>query len=394
MKQASPKAIVFFVVVLDLIGFGMVIPLINLYGIHYGAGTVQLAVLASAYSAMQFIFAPFWGALSDRIGRRPVLLVSLFGSTLSYLIFGLASSYEVLLISRVLAGIFAANISAAQAYMADITDRKDRAGAMGLIGAAFGIGFTLGPPLGGVTAKWYGLGYPGYLASALSGATLLIALFYLPESLPAERRRVNKTTYRFALGKEVWRTLAQQPQLRNLVYIFFIATLAFAQFEQAFAPYLQARFEFATDETGYKAGIILLWLGIIGVVMQGFVIRKLTQRYAEHKLLALGLLIEGAAFLVVPLLSTYGSFFLFGCLIPIGAGMANPCLSALISLSAGSEEQGSVLGIAQGFSSLARVIGPAFAMLLFSYSPYSPFIIGSFLVISTVPLAVSAGREK
>src|SRR5689334_11256831 len=151
-KKSSPLFIIFTTVLVDLIGFGMVIPLIGLYGRHYGASSLQLSVLGGIFSLMSFLFAPFWGSLSDQFGRRPIIIMSLLGSTASYVIFGLAPNYWWLLISRAVGGIFAANISAAQAYIADVTSTEDRAKGMGLIGAAFGIGFTLGPPVGGIAA--------------------------------------------------------------------------------------------------------------------------------------------------------------------------------------------------------------------------------------------------
>src|SRR3984957_9854436 len=189
-RKQSPLFIIFTTVLIDLVGFGMVIPLISLYGRHYGASGLQLPILGGIYSLMQFFFAPLWGSLSDRVGRRPILLLSLTGSTLSYLIFGLAPNYTWLLLARAFGGIFAANISAAQAYIADITAPEDRAKGMGLIGAAFGIGFTLGPPLGGIAAAKIGLSAPGLIAGVICGLNLILAYFRLPESFPKEKRAV------------------------------------------------------------------------------------------------------------------------------------------------------------------------------------------------------------
>src|ERR1700722_14214735 len=191
-RKQSPLFIIFTTVLIDLVGFGMVIPLISLYGRHYGASGLQLPILGGIYSLMQFFFAPLWGSLSDRVGRRPILLLSLTGSTLSYLIFGLAPNYTWLLLARAFGGIFAANISTAQAYIADVTTPADRAKGMGLIGAAFGIGFTLGPPIGGIAAAKVGLWAPGLFAALVCGLNLIFAVFKLPESLARDLRSKSR----------------------------------------------------------------------------------------------------------------------------------------------------------------------------------------------------------
>ena len=394
MKNKTSLTLLFFIVLLDLIGFGIVIPLINIYGLHYGADGVQLAVLASAYSTMQFLFAPFWGALSDKIGRRPVLLFSLFGSVISYTLFGLAQSYYLLLISRALAGVFAGNISAAQAYIADTTDRGSRTAAMGLIGAAFGIGFTLGPPLGGITAKWYGLSFPGFLAAFLSATTLCIAYFKLPESLSEENRQKGKLAYRLPILSHGLSVISGSLNLKVLIAVFFLATFAFSNFEQAFSPFLQESFNFSTDVAGYKAGLILMWLGIVGVVMQVYVIKKLLKFFNEWQLVNAGFMIQVLGFLVVPFFPTYESYFLFAVLIPIGGGLANPCLTSLLSLNAPSEMQGRVLGLAQGFGSLARIFGPACAIYTFTFMHALPFYIGSVLYFISALLILRTKREE
>src|SRR3954447_4701824 len=184
--------VIFLTVFIDLIGFGIVLPLLPIYSRNFGASGLMIGVIMASFSLMQFFFAPLWGRLSDRIGRRPVLLISLAGSTLSYLIFGLAPNYSWLLIARAFGGVFAANISTAQAYIADVTTPADRAKGMGLIGAAFGIGFTLGPPLGGIASAQLGLGAPGFIAAGICGLNFLLAIFRLPESLPVSSRSKRK----------------------------------------------------------------------------------------------------------------------------------------------------------------------------------------------------------
>src|SRR4051812_14088986 len=263
-NQRSPLFIIFTTVLIDLIGFGMVIPLISLYGRHYGADGLQLAILGGIYSLMQFFFAPIWGSISDRVGRRPIILLSLAGSTLSYVIFGLAPSFTWLLIARAFGGIFAANISTAQAYIADVTTPADRAKGMGLIGAAFGIGFTLGPPLGGIASAKLGLAAPGLIAAAICGLNFFLAIFRLPESLSSELRRKRtqaEQTFRRNWFAHLYEAF-QNPNLGFLLVTFFFVTFAFSTMEQTFSLLLQSKFQLQTGAAGLKTGLILMAGGL------------------------------------------------------------------------------------------------------------------------------------
>ena len=382
-QKQSPLFVIFTTVLIDLIGFGMVIPLIGLYGRHYGASALQLSILGGIYSLMQFFFSPFWGALSDRIGRRPVLLISLFGSTLSYILFGLAPNYTWLLLARAVGGGFAANISTAQAYIADVTPPKDRAKGMGLIGAAFGIGFTLGPPLGGIASAHLGLSAPGLIAALICGSNLLIALFRLPESLPLEKRQ---KTHGSTLGSH--RSLSpldftrlmetfRHPQLALLMLTFFSVTFAFSMMEQTFSLLFQTKFALDTGEAGLKTGLVLMVSGILGAVVQGGLIRRLAPRFGERKLLLSGIFINIFAMGLFPFSPNFTFYFLLAIPIALGSSLVNPSLSALISKNASAQEQGSTLGISQGLSSLARATGPFLGLLSFGVSPELPYLFAS-----------------
>lgn len=369
---------IFTTVLVDLIGFGIVIPLVALYGKHYGASPTELALLGAAYSFMQFLFAPYWGSLSDRIGRRPVLLISLSGSTASYLLFAFADSIPLLIFSRALAGLFAANISAAQSYIADITPPEKRAAGMGLIGAAFGLGFTLGPPIGGIASKFLGLSAPGLIASTLCGLNLLIAFFRLPESLaPENRHHTPFQPFRIPAIK----LMRESPQLRVLVPIYFLVILAFSNFEQTFTLLIQEKFALDTIEASYQSGLALLWLGVVGVIVQGGLIRKIVPKFGERRLMLTGLLIYAAALATFPHLQTYGSFYCIGLLLALGTGVLNPSLLSLISRNAGDKAQGGVLGVTQGLGSLARMLGPALGLYAFSWWIAAPFLIASLLAL-------------
>jgi DHA1 family tetracycline resistance protein-like MFS transporter len=395
MKKAgkSQLGIIFTTVLIDLVGFGMVIPLVSIYGRHFGASGIKLALLGSIYSLMQFFFAPFWGVLSDRIGRRPILLLSLAGSTISYLIFGLAPSFWWLFFARGIGGIFAANISTAQAYIADITTPENRAKGMGLIGAAFGIGFTLGPPLGGISAAKIGLWAPGIIAASICGLNLLIAVFKLPESLPVDLRAKSKRTLA-PLNIPRLRLAWQQPELWFLLVAFFLVTFSFSNMEQTFSLLFQNKFALDTASAGYKTGLILMFSGIMGAAIQGGLIRKLVPLFGERKLLTVGLFLYVVGMVLFPFGPTLKSYFILVIPFALGSGLINPSLSSLISRSANSTEQGEVLGLSQGLSSLARAVGPFCGLTTFAILPALPYMIGAVICFGLFVKTIFLWRKQ
>jgi DHA1 family tetracycline resistance protein-like MFS transporter len=380
----SPLLVIFTTVFLDLVGFGIIIPLVGIYGKHFGATTIELAVLGSIYSLMQFFFSPIWGRLSDRVGRRPILLMSLLGSTLSYFLFAFSHTLYVLILSRALAGIFAANISTAQAYIADVTTMKDRAKGMGLIGAAFGIGFTLGPPIGGISAAKIGLAAPGIIAGTFCALNLILAYFRLHESLPPEVRALNRTkpkkSIRLAQLETFKRVVKDKALLLPVVSTFF-ATFAFSNLEQVFSLFIQHKFDLATETAGYQTGLILMWSGILGAIVQGGLIRKWVPKYGEVKLIIVGLFTEGLAMILFSHSPTYFSFFITAIPLALGSGLINPSLASLVSKRSGADEQGAVIGLKEGMSSLARIFGPFCGLLAFGLQATLPFYIAALTVI-------------
>jgi len=378
--------VIFTTVFLDLVGFGIIIPLVGIYGRHYGASVFELAVLGSIYSLMQFFFSPIWGRMSDRVGRRPILLMSLLGSTLSYFLFAFATNLYIIILSRALAGIFAANISTAQAYIADVTEKKDRAKGMGLIGAAFGIGFTLGPPLGGISAAKLGLWAPGVIAGTFCGLNLILAYFRLKESLPEEIRAKNAATKKLiGVRHAQWNTLkrvAKDKRLLLPIISIFVATFAFSNLEQVFSLFIQAKFSLETSEAGYKTGIVLMWSGFLGALVQGGLIRKLVPKYGEVKLAIVGFFIQGTAMILFAHSPTYESFFFTAVPLALGSGLINPTLAALVSKRAEADEQGAVIGLKEGMSSLARFFGPFCGLLAFGIKIELPFYIAAFVVVA------------
>jgi MFS transporter, DHA1 family, tetracycline resistance protein len=381
--------ILFLIVFVDLIGFGLVIPLLPFYAVRFGASPQQVTLLLATYSLFQLFAAPLWGALSDRIGRRPVLMTSMAASALAYLWFGSASALWMLFAARALAGACAGNIAAAQAYIADVTTPANRAKGMGLIGAAFGLGFIFGPALGGFLAgnnpATANLARPAWVAAALSLVALSGVLTLLPESLtPAQRGQALR---RGRMGA-ILATL-RRPILSRLILIFFLVILAFAGMESTFALWAMRQFRWGPEQVGY----VFAYVGVLSAILQGGLIGRLTQRFGEERLLLCGLLLICVGLLVLPFARDLTVLGLGVSGLALGMGLTQPSLNSLISRRAGRAEQGEVLGVSQSVGSLARVVGPALAGILFSdLGRNSPFEWGAGLIAVAFLLAFNLFR--
>ena len=377
--------VIFTTVFMDLVGFGMIIPLQAIFGKQLGATGWTLGLLGAAYPLAQFFFSPFWGQLSDRYGRRPILLMSMTGSTLAYLGFSYAiytQSLSLLILTRFFQGLFAANISAAQAYIADITPPEKRAGGMALIGAAFGIGFILGPALGGESLAHWGMLAPGFIASAICGVNLLAAFVRLPESLSLEIQMKNRAQ---AFRRYDPLNLASLKQAANhrylglLLLMTFLQVTAFGAMEQVFALFFKEHLGFSMIEAGKNTGRVLGFVGIISAIIQGGFIRKLVPRFGERRLLSVGLLLFGGAIFLMPFGPTYGSYFLIMIPLAVGRSFIDPNTSALVSKASSASDQGRTFGTFQGLSSLARVVGPFVGLTVFETHPALPFLLAGCL---------------
>jgi len=407
------------IVFIDLLGFGIVIPILPFYVRDFGASDVVYGLLAASYSLMQFVSAPLLGGLSDSRGRRPVLMLTLAGNAVAWTVFGLGGEVETvagtaaalatLFLARMLAGAMGGNIATAQAYIADVTPRERRAEALGLVGAAFGLGFVFGPALGSVLASdavvdaaagvfpsflpATRFSLPSFGAAVLSVVAFLAAWAYLPEPdrqvAPARRPRI--------VGQFV--DAARDAALRPLVLAFFVASLAFSGIQIAFVPFVADIYGFDASQ----AGLLLTYVGALGVINQGVVVGRLSRRIAAERL-AVG----GAALLVValgafPFTPEIGRAVLGGDVVGLGPGVVamlavltvlsvgnsllNVALSALVSLAAGVESQGSAFGVTQGAGSLGRTVGPPVMTALYALVVYwSPFVLGAVLTVGVVAL--------
>jgi len=373
--------IIFLTVFLDLVGFGIVLPLLPFYATDMGATPLIVGLIISSYSAMQFVFSPVWGALSDRLGRRPLLILGLFGSAISYIVFGLADTVIVLLLSRVIAGIMGANIPVAQAYIADTTTVEQRARGMGLIGAAFGLGFIFGPAIGGFLSRW-GYGVPGFAAAGLSFLAAGSAVFLLPESLAPERRKpsvghggFDAFAERFRAAKRVF----TRASLRDPILGFFLGTMGFAGFTTTFPLFLDK--PLGLDPM--HAGAMFALVGTISAIAQGGAIGPLVERHGERMIATAGGLLLGIGLAVMGWSRT--TPVTVGMLVPVGLGwgMMAPSIQSLVSRRAPAWEQGEVLGVNQSASAVARMIGPVAAASAYGiFGPGLGFLAGGVLVFA------------
>jgi DHA1 family tetracycline resistance protein-like MFS transporter len=379
----------FLIVFVDLIGFGLVIPLLPFYALRFGASPQEVTVLMAVYSLMQFFAAPLWGRLSDRVGRRPVLMISMAVSVLAYAWIGSASALWMLFAARALAGACAGNIAAAQAYIADVTKPEDRAKGMGLIGAAFGLGFIIGPALGGVLAgadpASADIQTPAWVAAGLSLLALGGVVCLLSESLPPERRGGGPARSRFAAILDV----LQRPILSRLILIFFLVILAFAGMESTFALWAVGQFAWGPRQVGY----VFSYVGILSAVLQGGLIGRLTRVCGEERLLVGGLALIDCGLLLLPFARNVEALVGAVTALALGMGLVQPSLNSLISRRAMREEQGEVMGVSQSVGSLSRVLGPAAAGLFFGeFGPNAPFFWGAVLVAAAMVAALKLMR--
>jgi DHA1 family tetracycline resistance protein-like MFS transporter len=381
----------FLIVFVDLVGFGLVIPLLPFYAVRFAASPQQVTLLVATYSLLQLVTAPFLGRLSDRVGRRPVLGFSMVVSAVAYLWLGHAGALWMLFAARALAGACAGNVAAAQAYIADVTTPENRAKGMGLIGAAFGLGFIIGPALGGFLAgddpATANLAVPAWVAAGLSLTALCGVLFVLPESLPVERRGLARPNSRLSaiLGA------LRRPVLSRLILIFFLVILAFAGMESTFALWAMRQFRWGPEEVGY----VFAYVGVLSAILQGGLIGRLTQRFGEERLLRGGLVLIGGGLVVLALTRGIPVLAIAVSALALGMGLVQPSLNSLISRRAGAEEQGEVLGVAQSVGSLSRVLGPAAAGILFAeFGRASPFFWGAALVVAAFAAALGLAPSQ
>ena len=386
LNNLGNMPIIFFIVVVDLIGFGIIIPLLPFYAEHFNADPTTVGMIMATYSLTQFIAAPFWGRLSDRIGRRPVLLFSLAGSAIAYSWLGFADQLWVLFSARALGGFMAGNISAAFAYVADITTPENRARGMGMIGAAFGLGFVIGPAIGGILGGSDPINAdyksPSLAAAGLSTVALIFGILFLKESLSQDiRNRPIARTNRSYMA-QLLQSLSS-PNLTFLLLMSFLATVVFSGLEVTFAMWSRRQFGWGPEQNGY----LFAFVGVIGAIVQGGLVGILARRFGE-----IGLVIQGALTLclgviMIPFAQNITVLVIAMTISAYGFSIISPALNSAISLSADEENQGMVMGATRSTITLARVAGPIIAGVLFStFGKEWPFYAGAAIMMVVLVL--------
>ena len=375
--------IIFLIVFIDLVGFGIVIPILPLYAEEYGPSPVVFGLLMASFSIMQFVAAPILGRLSDRVGRRPVLLVSLVGSAVGYVLFGIAGSLAMLFTSRIIDGISGGNISTAQAVIADITGPEDRAKGMGIVGAAFGLGFILGPAIGALlvtVAPWL----PGIGAAAASMVAFFLVLFRLPETLDSEARREAR---RHPLNLGSLAQALSHPLVSLCLLMVFFTIFAFANFETTFAQFAKLRFGFSISTIAW----LFVYAGVLGAIIQGGLVGRLAKRFGEIRLIVAGTMLSFLALGFLPYAPSRGPLLVILAVLAVGQGIAHPSLSAFTSKLVDADEVGGVMGIYQGMSSLARIVGPFWGEVVYGALGFAwPFRTGSVFMLLAAVVAIVA----
>jgi MFS transporter, DHA1 family, tetracycline resistance protein len=400
-RHRTSLGIVALTMFLDLLGFGIIIPLMPHFARSFGATPLAYGLLGASYSLMQFLFVPVWGRLSDRVGRRPVLLISIAGSVLSFLLLGTARSLGTLFVARILSGISASNLSVAQAYVADVTAPEERARGMGLIGAAFGLGFVVGPFVGGELSRFdlalpLGLhlhagAVPFFFSATLSAINWGLAYALLPESLPLAGR--TATEIRFFDLKRLEGVFAHR-EISGLFAVSFLFTTAFSMMEQTLVLFGEDRL----GMRGPDAGRLLGFVGVLIVVVQGGLIGRLARRFGEGRLTVVGAACMVPGLLLIPLAPAShvaGYALLYAAMVPlaVGNGLLHPSLHALLSRRGKGDEQGGILGLNQSLSSLARVVGPTAGGLCFqALGIGAPFLAAGAVMVAAAGVAAIAVR--
>jgi MFS transporter, DHA1 family, tetracycline resistance protein len=377
MENKKAFSIIFLTVFIDLLGFGLIIPILPTYAKDLGATDAEYGLIISVYSLLNFVFTPFLGAYSDRIGRRPVVLISIFMNMIGYIIFAHAVALPLLILSRVLNGIGSSNISAAQAYIADITSPDNRTKMMGMIGAAFGLGFIFGPPFGGLLKSAYGIEGVGYGSAVLCLLNLISVYFLLPES----NKNLNVHAPIKFVPVNSFINAFKKPVLRELMWLWVIYVLAFAAMQTVSALLWKEQYGLDEKHIGYLFGII----GVASVIVQGGLIGRLNNMFGEKKLLIIGSILMMIGLGTVPFVP-HENFWFWAvvniCFISLGNGCLTPSITALISKITPSEEQGRMLGLSQSVGSISRILGPAMSGVFYGWYYAFPYIISAgFMVV-------------
>ncbi|MCB0795316.1 MAG: MFS transporter [Flavobacteriales bacterium] len=381
--------ILYLTVFIDLLGFGLVIPILPTYATELGATAFEVGLIAAVYALMNFVFSPLWGTVSDRHGRRPVIAGTVATTAFSFLLLAHADTLWLLFVARTISGIGSANIAASQAYITDVTERSERARALGLIGAAFGLGFIFGPLVGGFVKEHFGMSWVGYTAMCLSLINLLLVWFFLPESIK-EKDPHARLEFKPITG--VFRAL-KRAGLRDLFLTSFTYITAFSMMQVTVVLLWEEYYGLSEAQIGY----MFAFIGLASAAVQGGLVGKLNRTFGEHRLLVYGSLLMAVGLGSIPFVPVEWFVplgFLPIVFLALGNGCMMPSLTSLLSQEATEKEQGQVLGTNQSFGSLARVLGPTLGGMLYGWHYVSPYVGGALLMMVTLYVVLAYNRLR
>ncbi|MCB9169018.1 MAG: MFS transporter [Flavobacteriales bacterium] len=385
----SRLSILYLTVFIDLLGFGIVIPILPTYATELGASALEVGLIAALYSLMNFVFSPFWGTLSDRHGRRTVIAGTVAITACSFFLLAQANVLWLLFLARLVSGIGSANIAASQAYITDVTPKESRAKALGLIGAAFGLGFIFGPPVGGFVKEHFGMAYVGYMAMGLSTINLILVLLFLPESI---KEKDPHAKLEFKPVTNAFRALKREG-LRDLYITMFTYVAAFSMMQVTVALLWEQDYGLSEAQVGYMFAAI----GLASAVVQGGMVGWLSRKFGEARLLVFGCILMAIGLGSIPFVP-FDWFipvaFLPIVMIALANGCMMPSITSLLSKEASDREQGQVLGMNQSFGSLARVIGPTIGGLFYGWSHYLPYLSGALVMGATLYAVLGYNRLR
>jgi DHA1 family tetracycline resistance protein-like MFS transporter len=367
---------IILVVFIDLLGFSLILPLLPYYAKTFSANQTTTGILIASYALMQLIGAPILGRLSDRFGRRPVLLLSVFGTFLGFLLLGFANALWMLFASRILDGLTGGNLSVAQAYISDVTDEKSRSKGLGMIGAAFGLGFIIGPVTGGLLSQW-GYAVPAFAAAAISFINLILIYAWLPESL-TEEKRSQMTEKRPAITLNALLVAFQRPFTGSILITRFFFGLAFAIFQTIFSLYALAKFNLTARDTGF----VLTYVGVLSVIVQGFLVGRLTNRFREDLLITVSVALMAVSLLGWALAPSLIWLYIIMTPTALSGGLLNTLLSSTLTKAVTPQEIGGILGLSAGVESATRIIAPILGgVLLQQIGTWAPGAFGTVLMV-------------
>ena len=387
----SPNFLIAMTVFIDMIGFGMVIPLLPFYAETFNVGALWIGILTAAFCVMQFIFSPILGRLSDNTGRKPILLLSILVSSMSFILFTIANSFVLLLLSRIIAGI-ATEGAVAQAYVVDITNEKERTKGLGRVSAAHGAGLIIGPAIGG-SLSIFGFWAPGIAAVSLTLLNLLFVFFFLPESMTLKQQNQTKTgasNYFRGLPRKIMDLLAK-PLIGFVLIVFFIHGVAHSTIPVILPLLGSSFFGFGTVEMSY----LFMYIGLTEVILQGFLIAKITRKIGDAKLVAVGTLLMMLGMLITPLSPNFFLFLTAITLVACGIGTLMTTVRSFISKRTLVSEQGSVMGITNSVLSIATIMGPLIGGFLFDFAGLiTPFLLNAIIMLAAFALSIKVIQKN